>query len=461
MAQLIMYWDRVNPLGDPIADIEVLGNMPIEVPPNACGFRLGFPNQPWSGAWYFARFGVQGLAFNHNGIPYSSAFTGPSPDAISARGPVHGCSNSSGSYEFQTPLGQFGIAADEPVIAGAGSFVADFTTADDIEWLDHAGQVVVPEGSGPDPEKSTLPPEFFEQPPDVKGCFRDFDGELHCPDGTDTAAMAPGVNLGLAGREGTQPGIALLVAAGSGILPQVATIAAPRGRAATTSVGAKVEVLCPAALVLTATFYKDPDAAPAVVNYRFRFAHGPVSTVFTTVVPEGEAHAVFHSVPIPLPPPLGGPPSGGVVPSGPGNLAVYVRPDDGVGGGGSPQADVGLAVEALPDNEHKGSVRVEVTNAFEGTVTSKWVTYHMVCSPASHRPILGPGAIGASVVSLQASLNRWLRTRRMAELNIDGVFGPRTEAVLRSFQRDRQLVADGMVGARTWTRLLDPAEQSR
>jgi hypothetical protein len=68
---------------------------------------------------------------------------------------------------FQTPLADFGISGDEPVIAGAGSFVADFSSEDDIEWLDFAGKVLekkVPEKLGK-PKIPKLPPEFFEKLP--------------------------------------------------------------------------------------------------------------------------------------------------------------------------------------------------------------------------------------------------------------------------------------------------------
>jgi N-acetyl-anhydromuramyl-L-alanine amidase AmpD len=42
-----------------------------------------------------------------------------------------------------------------------------------------------------------------------------------------------------------------------------------------------------------------------------------------------------------------------------------------------------------------------------------------------------------------------------ADLAVDGVFGPRTEAAVRAFQRRHGLEADGVVGPRTWRALLD------
>lgn len=452
--RIIMYWDRVDHFGDPIAGIEILGNQAIEIPGDACGFRLGLPNHDWYQGWHFAFPG--GVSpFTHMGIVYSSAFIfGPSPDAIVATGPVHACT--SGSYFFQTPLAQFGIAADEPVIAGAGSFVADFSGEDDIEWLDFAGKVI-PKANPPGgkPKTPKLPPEFFEKVPRVRPCIRDFEQKLHC-EPAPTAAMLPDPDS-LAIGVRPSPGIARLVAAGSGILPQVKVIGAPTGTPSEMRRSGKIEVTCPAELVLTASFFKNHTFERAVVEYRFRFAHGPVSTVFSTLVDQDGENTVFHSVPIPLPPPLGGSPGGGGgVPPGPNTVSVVVKPIDPIapGGSGPPTHSNEFAVEALPGNEHKGSVRVEVVNAFEGVVSSEWSTYHLVCVPGSHRPGLIPGSIGVAVTSLQSGLNRWLKSQKMTPLKVDGIFGPHTEAAVRAFQKDRWLDEDGKVGPKTWREVL-------
>lgn len=42
---IIMFWDRINVLGDPLAGIEALSNPAIAVPANACGFRLCLPRR--------------------------------------------------------------------------------------------------------------------------------------------------------------------------------------------------------------------------------------------------------------------------------------------------------------------------------------------------------------------------------------------------------------------------------
>jgi peptidoglycan hydrolase-like protein with peptidoglycan-binding domain len=39
-------------------------------------------------------------------------------------------------------------------------------------------------------------------------------------------------------------------------------------------------------------------------------------------------------------------------------------------------------------------------------------------------------------------------------LDVDGIFGPRTEAAVRGFQQNENLSVDGIVGRQTWTALL-------
>jgi peptidoglycan hydrolase-like protein with peptidoglycan-binding domain len=40
------------------------------------------------------------------------------------------------------------------------------------------------------------------------------------------------------------------------------------------------------------------------------------------------------------------------------------------------------------------------------------------------------------------------------DLDVDGIFGPRTEAAVREFQQNENLSVDGIVGRQTWTALL-------
>jgi N-acetyl-anhydromuramyl-L-alanine amidase AmpD len=68
---------------------------------------------------------------------------------------------------------------------------------------------------------------------------------------------------------------------------------------------------------------------------------------------------------------------------------------------------------------------------------------------AAARPILRRGARGVAVRELQTRL-----TGAGLSIRVDGIFGPRTEAAVRSFQRAQRLRADGVVGPQTWQRLI-------
>lgn len=59
------------------------------------------------------------------------------------------------------------------------------------------------------------------------------------------------------------------------------------------------------------------------------------------------------------------------------------------------------------------------------------------------------GSQGAEVKTLQAALNKAGRYG----LLVDGVFGKKTEAAVTNFQRANSLSVDGIVGAKTWSKL--------
>ena len=59
---------------------------------------------------------------------------------------------------------------------------------------------------------------------------------------------------------------------------------------------------------------------------------------------------------------------------------------------------------------------------------------------------------GPLVRELQTQLNK--RGIKPA-LGVDGDFGPRTRKNVMKFQRVKELVVDGLVGAYTWAALLD------
>ena len=70
-------------------------------------------------------------------------------------------------------------------------------------------------------------------------------------------------------------------------------------------------------------------------------------------------------------------------------------------------------------------------------------------------PILRKGSSGDAVVELQTLLNGY-----GYGLTVDGKFGAKTEEAVKDFQKNNGLVADGIVGAATWDKLIpDPAPE--
>jgi peptidoglycan hydrolase-like protein with peptidoglycan-binding domain len=66
-------------------------------------------------------------------------------------------------------------------------------------------------------------------------------------------------------------------------------------------------------------------------------------------------------------------------------------------------------------------------------------------------PVLRRGSTGDAVRSLQKGLAEIAKSWEVeGPGGVDGDFGPRTEASVRSFQRFTGLPADGVVGDRTW-----------
>lgn len=67
----------------------------------------------------------------------------------------------------------------------------------------------------------------------------------------------------------------------------------------------------------------------------------------------------------------------------------------------------------------------------------------------SNIPTLRRGNQGDEVADLQTILN----ARYGADLEVDGNFGKATEAAVKAFQKSHGLIADGIVGAKTWAAL--------
>ena len=158
MPRIIMYWDETDVSDNLAADIRIEGyglHNDIEVPENACGFRLRKPGNSWDNYWYFGVAGNKGEVVEFEGTTYDSTDIHnlgiEYPEYIEATGPVRHCAEISPNtgpvpgpnptYHFQLPLAQI-VGAIDPFVAVAGSFIAEFFGEDEIEWLDAAAEAI-------------------------------------------------------------------------------------------------------------------------------------------------------------------------------------------------------------------------------------------------------------------------------------------------------------------------------
>ncbi|MBP6821903.1 MAG: peptidoglycan-binding protein [Acidobacteria bacterium] len=73
------------------------------------------------------------------------------------------------------------------------------------------------------------------------------------------------------------------------------------------------------------------------------------------------------------------------------------------------------------------------------------------------RITLRQGARGQAVMEMQTRINNWMRTVPgigLAPLKVDGIFGPKTNQAVLTFQRTFGLTVDGITGPQTWGTLL-------
>jgi V8-like Glu-specific endopeptidase len=108
----------------------------------------------------------------------------------------------------------------------------------------------------------------------------------------------------------------------------------------------------------------------------------------------------------------------------------------------------------FPDGQQVTSNRgIFITSSVMADV-ARWMGAAPTGLPApGARPIVRFGSRGPVVQELQARLNMWMaRTPGvgLAPLAMDGVFGAKTLAAVRAFQRSRGLQVDGVVGPLTW-----------
>lgn len=99
-------------------------------------------------------------------------------------------------------------------------------------------------------------------------------------------------------------------------------------------------------------------------------------------------------------------------------------------------------------------------NRFDGTTAELRAAFGLALVAALPTPypesatltrVLRQGMQGPDVLNLQAMLNA-----RGAGLTRDGIFGAKTEAAVRAWQKVKGLAVDGAVGRATWAALLGP-----
>ena len=71
-------------------------------------------------------------------------------------------------------------------------------------------------------------------------------------------------------------------------------------------------------------------------------------------------------------------------------------------------------------------------------------------------PILSYGSRGQAVRDVQTALSQ----QGLYNGPVDGIYGPQTRAAVLSFQRSRNLIADGIIGPRTWDVMIDRTQQA-
>ncbi len=117
-----------------------------------------------------------------------------------------------------------------------------------------------------------------------------------------------------------------------------------------------------------------------------------------------------------------------------------------------PDCTVVSGTPCFPDSQRRSSNRgVRISSSVLQNVVA-W----MSGTPGT-RPTLRRGSKGPFVIELQTRLNAWQAANpsmTLAPLVVDGDFGPKTQAMVISFQRNKGLTVDGVFGPQTWGALL-------
>jgi peptidoglycan hydrolase-like protein with peptidoglycan-binding domain len=117
------------------------------------------------------------------------------------------------------------------------------------------------------------------------------------------------------------------------------------------------------------------------------------------------------------------------------------------------QSEYGLSIDGQVGPETRHRLLRERNAGSAGTTPYHSGSYASTsASPASGRAVLRRGDQGAAVRQLQELL-----CKRRYPCAVTGVFDQQTEQSVLQFQRDNNLVVDGIVGPQTWTALGGPS----
>lgn len=100
-------------------------------------------------------------------------------------------------------------------------------------------------------------------------------------------------------------------------------------------------------------------------------------------------------------------------------------------------------------NPHTDHLHVSVRSGLVGAVAGPWGLLVKADAPAEPKPVKAPPTLrrGATPAALRETLQRFLGVR-------EAVYGDRTVAAVKRYQRQHDLVQDGVVGPKTWAVIL-------
>ena len=93
---------------------------------------------------------------------------------------------------------------------------------------------------------------------------------------------------------------------------------------------------------------------------------------------------------------------------------------------------------------------------YDADTTTKTTTKKEAKTVKVELPILSKGSKGAAVKALQRMLYclGYVNIDGKARISVDGSFGSNTEAAVKRYQKNAAIGVDGIVGEKTWNKLL-------